>query len=511
MSRTPPPSHPAATPSLRVLVIAVVLLNLVVFGLTALALYASHQQRLQNARTSAKNLSLVLQRSFDDAFQRIQVGLHSSAIEIERQLAQGGIDEKRLNHYLVLMHKSMVPARALRVTNPRGAIRYGVGVVPGERLDLDTSFTSLRQDPGATALLSDLIIDPDSGQLSIVFAHRLNDPKGKFAGVVYAPVPSRDLSDFFAALDLGTKGVASLRKGFGDFAIIARYPEKISGTNIVAAGNGRHSPTFARMVAGGETHHVYEDVTGVDRIYRTFSVRRLEKYNYYVGLGLAHEDLFAGWRREAARMIAIAFVFLVASIFLAREQRRAWVRQQETMALLTAMATQDALTGIPNRRRLNEALEEEWLRAQRDQHPVSLVMVDIDNFKAYNDHYGHGQGDVCLRGVAEVLNDTVRRPGDLVARYGGEEFVMLLPNTDAFGARQVAERARQLIEGLKLPHAFSPTSPWVTVSAGVFTVIPQERLEAAMLLTEADTLLYQAKNAGRNRVVAAKNRPPTVP
>ncbi|MCW2235791.1 PleD family two-component system response regulator [Azospirillum canadense] len=168
--------------------------------------------------------------------------------------------------------------------------------------------------------------------------------------------------------------------------------------------------------------------------------------------------------------------------------------------LLRALSFIDGLTGIANRRRFDEALLREWRRCARSHLPLSLIMLDVDHFKAYNDHYGHQAGDECLRAVAGLLDEQVKRPGDLVARYGGEEFVCLLPETDADGAASVAERLRETVAGQRLPHALSPVADHVTISLGVASALPQTDSSPDSLAQLADRLLYEAKRSGRNRV-----------
>ena len=170
--------------------------------------------------------------------------------------------------------------------------------------------------------------------------------------------------------------------------------------------------------------------------------------------------------------------------------------------LLEQLTTQDHLTGISNRRRFDDSLTQEWQRAAREQTPLSLVAIDIDHFKAYNDHYGHPQGDQCLIQVARALATCVTRPTDLVARCGGEEFAGLLPSTDSAGAARLAGQMRAAIEAEALEHARSPTHPHVTISLGVATVVPQAEESAQLLVDLADAALYEAKGAGRNAFVA---------
>ncbi|PWC34236.1 PleD family two-component system response regulator [Azospirillum sp. TSO35-2] len=168
--------------------------------------------------------------------------------------------------------------------------------------------------------------------------------------------------------------------------------------------------------------------------------------------------------------------------------------------LLRSLSFLDGLTGIANRRRFDEAMLREWRRCARSHLPLSLIILDVDHFKAYNDQYGHQAGDECLRVVAEVLSERARRSCDLVARYGGEEFVCLLPETDGPGAALVAEGFRAGVAERRIPHAQSPVAPYVTISLGVATVVPTVDGNPESLAQTADQLLYQAKRAGRNRV-----------
>lgn len=160
----------------------------------------------------------------------------------------------------------------------------------------------------------------------------------------------------------------------------------------------------------------------------------------------------------------------------------------------------DGLTGIPNRRRFDEFLNIMWRQAIRQNAQISLIMMDVDHFKAYNDHYGHQAGDECLRAVARGLMSAKRRATDLVARYGGEEFVCVLPSTDEDGAQVVAEQFRNRIEELCIPHGFSSVADHLTLSLGIATMIPQFEESFSAIIVQADQALYKAKLGGRNRV-----------
>jgi len=172
----------------------------------------------------------------------------------------------------------------------------------------------------------------------------------------------------------------------------------------------------------------------------------------------------------------------------------------EANRALQQLSIIDALTGIANRRRFDEVLETEWRRAMRSAASISLILIDVDFFKSYNDSYGHQAGDECLRVVAQTLNQVINRAGDLAARYGGEEFAVILQGNSEHGAIKVAEILRERIEALKIPHGKSDASDFVTVSLGTATIFPEYNLSSATLVEEADKALYLAKEKGRNRV-----------
>ncbi|MDY7002919.1 MAG: diguanylate cyclase [Cyanobacteriota bacterium] len=191
---------------------------------------------------------------------------------------------------------------------------------------------------------------------------------------------------------------------------------------------------------------------------------------------------------------------LATQIAIAIQQAQLYHRLEKLNQELKEIAYVDGLTGICNRRHFEEKLDQEWKRVTRDNASMSIIMVDIDYFKPYNDTYGHQQGDKCLQQVAQTISAAVKRPGDFVARYGGEEFVVVLPNTPIEGALKVAEDIRAQIEALKIPHTASPVSKFVTSSLGVANSCCSNDSNPQILLEAADIALYNAKNAGRNQV-----------
>ncbi len=189
------------------------------------------------------------------------------------------------------------------------------------------------------------------------------------------------------------------------------------------------------------------------------------------------------------------------------EAFRALEKSQHELAeankILEKLSSLDGLTGIPNRRRFDEALNQEWQRSIRNSKSISLIMLDIDFFKLYNDTYGHQGGDECLKRVARALDDAVKRETDIVARYGGEEFAVILPETSPDGALEVAEALRSRVEKENITHASSKVSDHVTISVGVATWWPEKKTKPELLLAAADGALYKSKENGRNVVTGA--------
>jgi diguanylate cyclase (GGDEF)-like protein len=199
---------------------------------------------------------------------------------------------------------------------------------------------------------------------------------------------------------------------------------------------------------------------------------------------------------------AIDYLTKPVNLEVLRARVRTYVQLKSQRDELTKLATVDGLTGIANRRSFDVALSREWRRLARTGQALSVILMDVDHFKQFNDNYGHAMGDDCLRQVARAAADAIKRPADLVARYGGEEFVVLLPETDLEGAKFAAEAIRVAIAGLKIPHKASSAADHVTVSLGVAQAVPADSADQQALVEAADKQLYKAKKDGRNRFKA---------
>ncbi|NJD07250.1 MAG: GGDEF domain-containing protein [Methylococcaceae bacterium] len=219
------------------------------------------------------------------------------------------------------------------------------------------------------------------------------------------------------------------------------------------------------------------------------------------------------------RLVPWSIVFINRSIYLAliwgtsalitRDQKsRQLLRERDSQlqrlnAQLEELVTQDHLTGLANRRRFDQELDRELRRCVRDLRPISLLMIDVDFFKRYNDHFGHQAGDECLARIAAAVKEQLHRPADVAARYGGEEFAVILPETERKDAEEIAEAIQSQVRELAIPHCKPLPGGIVTVSTGVATITPKNSAELSALVESADRALYEAKRAGRNQIVVA--------
>jgi len=347
-------------------------------------------------------------------------------------------------------------------------------------------FTVHRDNPDAGLFISRPILH--RGAYAIVLSRRITGPDGSFQGVVAGSLRFTYFHELFGRLQLGEGDTICVLRA--DRTIIMRRPFDLDviGKKLGDMPRGKQ-PTMGR----GSTFSGVGPVDDVARLY----VRGASTSPLTVIVGKPVNDVFALWYTEAIRIGAImtaliAFV-LAVTLFLAREIRR----RADAEDKLEELATTDALTGLKNRRKFDEAIDSEWRRARRHKTPLSLLMIDADHFKTYNDTYGHQAGDQVLVGIAICISDSVKRAGDCAVRYGGEEFAVLLPGTASADAMMIAETIRRKVQG------WSDEPEISTVSVGIASVTPQAGTDWADFVNAADKALYAAKAAGRNCCVLA--------
>lgn len=326
------------------------------------------------------------------------------------------------------------------------------------------------------------------GAYAIVLSRRISGPDGRFLGVVAGSVRFSYFHELFGRLNLGPDDVIGVFRHDGTLIMRTPFDLDLIGKNLARV------PGVARALT--QPTGWYSSAGAFDDVSRLMVWQGGGK-SMVVLVGKPWSDIYDLWRKEATRigmiMVALIAFVIVATLIAAREiGRRAQAEDR-----LEELATTDALTGLKNRRKFDDTIDNEWRRALRQYQPMALLMIDADHFKAYNDTHGHQAGDQMLAGIASCINASVRRAGDCAARYGGEEFAVLLPGLSEAEAVSVAETIRLKVQGWSGQPASS------TVSIGVACVTPSRAGNWSGLLQAADKALYAAKAAGRNRCMTA--------
>lgn len=363
-----------------------------------------------------------------------------------------------------------------------------------------------RSHPDRRVYIGPPSINRSSGQQVITVSRRIDDREGNFAGVVRASVSVQHFQRYYKRMSLGTQGMITL--AMADGAVVARIPARPGAGDTVRA-----APWYRHVQESRKEQGAVMLISTVDGVERLHSFQRSARYPLVVNAALGKDDILAEWWRVTWQESAVVFWVMAIGYLIwlwvigqVRMRERLELTLHSTQqaletqnAALERLAHTDGLTGLHNRRSLDERMLAEIARAAREGTSLSLIMIDVDFFKRYNDLYGHAAGDDCLRTVAHVLSGAVNRPADLAARFGGEEFAVLLPNTTAEGARRLAEAICRGVHATGLAHGGSDFGT-LTISAGVASAVPAPGDDARMLVEKADAALYQAKNAGRNTV-----------
>jgi diguanylate cyclase (GGDEF)-like protein len=336
-------------------------------------------------------------------------------------------------------------------------------------------------------------VAPD-GQYLISLSRRVSNDDGSFGGVVAGSMRVSYFHSLFRKLSFGAKDSMALLSADGTLLMRAPFDIDMIGQSL------RKSTVFnqfPRVQSGW-----YETASILDGEKRLFVFQQIGHHPMLIINGVSLDTIYADWWREAwligSIMLALCAVTMALTVFLVNALKRRTAAENK----LALLANTDALTGLCNRRKFDEVLSLEWRRAQRTAAPVSLLMIDADSFKAYNDAHGHQAGDAALASIAQCIAGGTRRASDLGVRYGGEEFAVLLPGETGQGAFLIAEEIRASVLSLRSQQQGRPDI-CPTISVGVAVMIPQVGLTPSDLIKSADLALYEAKRSGRNRTVAA--------
>lgn len=335
------------------------------------------------------------------------------------------------------------------------------------------------------------LANPHSQDWVLILSRRISAPDGTFAGVAVGQLKLAYFQSLFRGLDIGPSGNISLLGTDG--TLVMQYPP----TSKISIGQDlSQAPNFIRIL--NEPFGSFMAMSGIYHHERLFNFAKVHDLPLIVVAAISASSIFNNWQHTALLIGSATLLLCLGLLWLTWLLLRELHLRHSAERELAALASTDPMTGLANRRTLDRTLDLEWRRAQRTGHPVSLIMIDIDHFKSFNDSYGHQAGDEAIRQVAQVIKAHVRRPADLTARYGGEEFALVLTETDAPGTRQLSEKIRLAVEHMA---PVMPGHRTLTVSVGTCTRYAKPGEHQDTLLSAADKALYQAKKAGRNRVV----------
>jgi diguanylate cyclase (GGDEF)-like protein len=466
-------------------------------AILAIAVWVLAQMRddaLRRAQDSVFNVSLLVER---DVSRNLEIYDLSLRAVIEGLKQPGVLELPPAIRQMVLFDgsASAKDLGSILVTDEHGNVIFESQATPPRQINVaDRDYFKVQRDsPNAGLYVSHPFVPKLSTKdISIALSRRLSHPDGSFAGVVAGTMRLSYFRKLFDGMNLGAGGSMALMLSDGTMLMRRPYDPKIIGINLTGTANYSR---FTQQPSGD-----FFGTAAIDGVERWYAFRHIDMYPLILDVALSTRDIYVGWRRRAwiigSLIISLDATIIALAILFAHQLQRRYAAEEE----LRELARTDGLTGLNNRRTFEEHAEVEWRRAQRNAWPLSMLLIDVDSFKGFNDLYGHSAGDDALINVARCIAQSVRRPGDTAARYGGEEFAVLLPDTDEAGATSIAEKIRAAVQAMQLRHVAS-SHHVLTVSIGIATTQGQAFATSRALVNASDEALYEAKDAGRNRVL----------
>lgn len=474
--------------------------------LTGWEIWSLRRDMLREAEVSTSNMARALALHAETTMKVADVVLEDMVERAEGD-GLGSANEARLRGHLERMAKKARELHGLFLYDARGewvatSLRR---VQKGNNSDREY-FKHHQSTPGRSTHIGKPIRSRSSGVWIVPISRRLEHSDGSFAGVALVTMRVDFFEKAYSKLDVGDSGTILFTLDTGTLYYRRPFVESIIGLDI---SSGPLIQLYRKTGRVG-TAMFASKVDGVTRLY---SYRHLDGYPLIVAAALSAEEIHAPWWTASLQLVGGLVFFISILLWLGKRLlRQLAIRERLEQQLhlvsdglaqanveLSSLALSDGLTQLANRRAFDTAVQREMTRARREGSTVSLLMLDVDHFKKFNDNYGHPAGDACLRRIASAISSQVTRPTDLPARYGGEEFVVLLPATSPHGVATVADRIRKAVTALQIEHAFNGEGT-VTISIGGATVIPgSDDMDLARLIASADEALYAAKRKGRNR------------
>lgn len=451
----------------------------------------------KEAVASASNVSQALATDISGSISIVERMLTG----VREALTAG--DERRARLQLEMIMLAMPDAvKMAGTTDASGHIILGNpgNGYEGQSLSWRPYFAHHQNNPDKSIYFSGPFAALSDGTPMLVVSMRLDDDNGQFAGVAVAGIQLSYFNKLFERIGVERGGSLTLFNKQG--TILGRRPfdPQLVGRDLSTA------PAVIRALQG-ET--AFEETAMVDHVERLYVSTPIGEYPLFINVAQSTDTIYRHWTAKTIIIGLTTGALVSGMIFLIWLFHSENCRRGETQAELAEANRQlhetaetDALTGVANRRRVDRLLREQQ---QGNIGEMSVLMLDIDLFKSFNDHYGHGAGDTALRNVANAIAHCVRGEKDIVARYGGEEFIVLLPGAPGGTAQMVAERIRRDVAALAIPHAQSPFGA-ITISIGVASVPENPDCSIDELVRQADKALYRSKQSGRNQINAANLR-----
>lgn len=479
---------------------------LLVCMVTGWDIWTSRRDALREAEISTSNMARALALHTETTMKVADVVLEDM-VERAEDDGMALTSEGRLRRHLEHMAGKARELHGLFIYDARGEwIATSLGrVQKGNNSDREY-FKHHQHTPGRSTYIGSPIRSRSTGVWIVPISRRIEHDDGSFAGVALVTMRVDFFEKAYSKLDVGDSGTILFALDTGTLYYRRPFVESIIGLDVSSG------PVLQLYRSTGPvgTAMLTSKVDGVRRLY---SYRHLDGFPLIVAAALSAEEIYATWWTSSLQLVGgLAFFFTVLFWLSKKLLRQLAIRERleeqlhlvsdglaQANAELSALALKDGLTQLANRRAFDQAVQHELSRARREGTSVSLLMLDVDHFKNFNDSYGHPAGDACLRQMANAIANQVTRTTDMPARYGGEEFAVLLPATSAHGVSTVAERIREAVVSLEIPHSYSKEGV-VTVSIGGATVEPGlVNTDAGRLIDAADKALYEAKKAGRNQ------------
>ncbi|MDB5764594.1 MAG: hypothetical protein JWQ21_3589 [Herminiimonas sp.] len=483
--------HPSA------IITGTVLLTVIMLALFATVIMQARTAAADRAAETSANLALVIERDVTRTFQYTDLSLQA--------FSQRVLDPEIMRMPTYYRHQALFD-RATTTGKYLGAMLYvnehgkivedsGAGQPRSGAFDDRSWFQAHKDNPNVGLYISAPFYSRLRGDdPSLGLSRRVNHADGSFAGVVVAAIRLEYFRHLMSGIELGAHGSVALMRPDG--TLVMRFPANgsVIGRSLKGTDN------FDHFAATGEK--TFFGSGGTDGERRLYVFRKFAEFPMLVRVAPGVKDIYASWQRHslyiAIFVLLLAGALVTMAVFLSLEFRHRLKIETD----LRLLSRTDSLTGLNNRRTLDGSLKYEWNRMKRSKRPMSVLFIDIDRFKMFNDTYGHQAGDDALTAVAQAIAGCVQRPSDTAARFGGEEFVVILPETGATGALSIATAVHQAVRALQIEHAGSEHRT-MTVSIGVATSGDMAIVSADDLMHAADKALYSAKQAGRNTTVVA--------